>query len=115
MIRPLYGHLWILAAILFLTQGGQAISAICIVLVPTDSLPQRLAGSAIGFTTLFGGMFGGFAAPIVAGALAARHGLTVPLWIAAGGALLVFLMALALKPYPPSASGGADPEPSAAR
>lgn len=98
MLRPLYAHLWLLAAILFLTQGGQAISAICIVLVPTDGLPRHMVGSAIGLTTLFGEMFGGFLAPIAAGSLAGRHGLAVPLWIAAAGALLVFLVALVLKP-----------------
>lgn len=98
MVPGMYGHLWLLAAILFLTQGGQAISAICIVLVPAESVPRRMVGSAIGFTTLFGEMFGGFLAPIVAGSLATTHGLGVPLWLAAGGAVLVFLVALVLRP-----------------
>lgn len=98
MIRPLYGELWLLAAILFLTQGGQAIAAICIVLVPAESVPRRLTGSAIGFTTLFGEIFGGFAAPVVAGSLAERHGLAVPLWMALAGAAVVVLVALALRP-----------------
>lgn len=98
MIRPLYGELWVLAAILFLTQGGQAIAAICIVLVPAESVPRRLTGSAIGFTTLFGEMFGGFAAPVVVGSLAERHGLGVPLEVAAAGAVVVVFVALALKP-----------------
>jgi len=98
LTQPLYGHLWWLAAILFVTQGGQAVSAICIVLVPTESVPRNLVASAIGFTTMFGEMIGGFAAPIVAGALVATHGLREPLWLAAGGALVVFVVALALKP-----------------
>jgi predicted MFS family arabinose efflux permease len=100
MLRPLYAHLWVLAGILFLTQCGQAIAAICIVLVPAESVPRQWVGSAIGFVTLFGEMFGGFAAPIGAGSLAARHGLAVPLWMACGGALIVFLTALALRPAP---------------
>jgi MFS family permease len=98
MIRPLYGQLWVLATILFLTQCGQAIAAICIVLVPAESVPHRLVGSAIGFATLFGEMLGGFAAPIVAGSLAGRYGLAVPLWMAAGGAMVVFLIALVMSP-----------------
>ncbi|MGH8228605.1 MAG: MFS transporter [Steroidobacteraceae bacterium] len=97
MARPLYDHLWLLAAILFLTQGGQAIAAICIVLVPAESVPRRLVGSAIGFATLFGEMLGGFAAPIVAGWMAGRYGLAMPLWIASGGAIVVLVMAIALK------------------
>lgn len=100
MLRPLYGQLWVLAAILFLTQCGQAMAAICIVLVPAESVPRRLVGSAIGFATLFGEMFGGFAAPIVAGSLAAQHGLATPLWMAAGGSLVVIAIALALRPAP---------------
>lgn len=100
MLRPLYGHLWLMAAVLFLTQCGQAIAAICIVLVPAESVPRRLVGSAIGFATLFGEMFGGFAAPMLAGSLAGRHGLAIPLWMAAGGAVIVFLIALALRPAP---------------
>ena len=100
MVPALYGNLWLLASILLLTQGGQAIGAICIVLVPSDTVPRHLIGSAIGFTTLFGEMFGGFAAPIVAGALAGQDGLSVPLWIACGGAMVVVLVALALRPSP---------------
>lgn len=106
MIRTLYAHLWVLATILFLTQGGQAVSAICIVLVPADSVPRHLVGSAVGLTTLCGEMFGGFLAPIVAGALAAARGLGVPLAIAAAAALVVFLVALVLEPAVASRSVG---------
>jgi MFS family permease len=98
LIGPLYQHLWLLAGILFLTQAGQAVSAICIVLVPAESVPPRLVGSAIGFTTLCGELLGGFVAPIIAGSLAGRHGLAVPLWIAVAGAAVVFLVALFLRP-----------------
>jgi MFS family permease len=66
--------------------------------VPTDSVPRHLAGSAIGFTTMFGEMFGGFVAPIAAGSLASQRGLHVPLWMAAAGAILVFVIALVLRP-----------------
>ena len=84
LTSPLYQHLWVLAGTLFLTQAGQAVSAICIVLIPAESVPPRLVGSAIGFTTLCGELLGGFVAPIVAGSLAGQHGLAVPLWIAVG-------------------------------
>ncbi len=97
LTHGLYGALWLLAGILFLTQGGQGISAICIVLVPTESVPKHLAATSIGFTTMFGEVIGGFLAPLVAGELAQRHGLGVPLWMAAGGALIVFLAALAMR------------------
>ncbi len=97
LTHALYGWLWVLAAILFVTHGGQAISAICIVLVPTESVRRSLAASSIGFTTMFGELIGGFLAPVAAGALVAGHGLGAPLWIAAGGTLLVFLITFALR------------------
>ncbi len=97
LTHGLYGALWMLAGILFVTQGGQAISAICIVLVPTESVPKRFAATSIGFTTMFGEVIGGFFAPLAAGALAQRHGLGVPLWMAAAGALIVFAAALAMR------------------
>jgi MFS family permease len=102
MVHPLYSYLWVLAGILFLTQAGQAIAAICIVLVPTDSVPRNLAGSAIGLTTLAGELVGGFIAPIAAGTLVAEHGLAAPLWIASAGAAVVFVSAL-LMASPPKA------------
>lgn len=97
LTHALYGALWLLAGILFLTQGGQGISAICIVLVPTESVPRNLAATSIGFTTMFGEVIGGFLAPLVAGGLAQRHGLGVPLWMAAAGTMVVFLAALAMR------------------
>lgn len=96
-VSPLYGSLWLLAAILFCTQAGQAISAICIVLVPTESVPKNLAATAIGFTTLCGEIIGGFLAPLAAGTLAGRQGLGAPLWMAVGGAIVVLLAALAMR------------------
>ena len=43
LTHGLYTALWLLAGILFLTQTGPGISAICIVLVPTESVPLLMA------------------------------------------------------------------------
>jgi MFS family permease len=99
----LYESLWLLALILFCTQAGQAISAICIVLVPTESVPRGFAATAIGFATLCGELIGGFLAPLVGGDLAERHGLALPLWMAAAGAGVVLLSAVAMRPAPRAA------------
>ena len=98
LAQPLYQVLWMLAIVLFCTQAGQAISAICIVLVPTESVPPGYAATAIGFATLFGELMGGFLAPLVGGHLAQRYGLDVPLWLAAAGAGVVLLATLAMRP-----------------
>jgi predicted MFS family arabinose efflux permease len=90
---PLYRNLYLLAAILFCTQGGQAITALIIVMIPTASVPVRLAASAIGLVTMFGEIAGSVVAPIVAGNLIPTHGLGLPLKMAAGAMVLVFLAA----------------------
>jgi predicted MFS family arabinose efflux permease len=98
LMRPLYSTPAALAAILFLTQGGQAIAALCIVLIPTESVPKHLVASAVGIATMAGEIVGGFLAPVVAGVLVARRGPAEPLWVAAAGMMVVFCVALALAP-----------------
>ncbi len=97
LISPLYSHPWLLAAILFLTNTGQGIAALIMVLVPTESVPPQFAATAIGLATLAAEIFGATLTPIFAGTLAERYGLEVTLWMSAGGAIIVFLMALLLK------------------
>jgi predicted MFS family arabinose efflux permease len=94
LVHGLYAHLWLLALILFVTHGGQAIAALAIVLIPAESVSPGAVGAAIGLVTLVGEVIGGTAAPIAAGSLADAHGLGLPLWIAAGASLVVFLAAL---------------------
>jgi len=96
-IPALYNHLWLLAAILFLANGHQAILALVLVLVPTESVPRGLAGTAVGLSTLVGELFGATLMPTLGGALAVRYGLGFTLWMSAGGTALVFLLALFLK------------------
>jgi len=94
---PLYSHPWGLAAILFLTNDGQAIFALIMVLVPTESVPPRFAATAIGFVALSSEFIGATFAPTFGGTMAEAYGLAAPLWMAAVGAVLVFLVALFLK------------------
>jgi predicted MFS family arabinose efflux permease len=94
---PLYAHLPLLAAVLFCTQGGQAITALVMVLIPTSAVPVRLAASAIGLVTMCGEIFGSAVAPIAVGALVPTYGLAFPLEVASGGMLLVMVCALLLR------------------
>ncbi len=96
-IPALYHHLWLLAAIIFLTNGGQAIMALVLVLVPTESVPREMAATAIGLATLVGELFGATVAPTAAGALAVHYGLGMTLWLSAAGTVLIFVVALFLK------------------
>lgn len=106
-IPQLYGHLWLLAGILFLTQGGQAIAALILVLVPAESVPPQFSATAIGLATLVGELFGATGAPALGGVLADKFGLAMPLRMAAGGTVLLFLAALFIKEPAHLASGGA--------
>src|ERR1700733_1352269 len=94
--RPLYAFPWILAAIIFLTNAGQGIAALVMVVIPTESVPPQFAATSIGLATLSGEVFGANVAPVLGGALAQTHGLAAPLWMSAGGAAIVFLSALFL-------------------
>lgn len=94
-------HPWLMALAGFIANGGQGIAALVLVLIPTESISARFAGTAIGLSTLVGEIFGGTLAPTISGAIADRHGLAAPLWIAAAGAVAVFAAAIFMKETAP--------------
>jgi len=96
-LPSLYHHLWVLAAILFLTQGGQAIAALVMVLVPAESVPPQFSATAIGLATSVGEIIGATIAPAIGGAMAERFGLGMPLLMGAASTLLLFVVALFIK------------------
>ncbi len=98
----LVAHPWLMAFAGFIANGGQGMAALVLVLIPTESVSPRLAGTAIGLTTLVGEVFGGTLAPSVSGSLADRFGLATPLWIAAWGAVAVVLASLFMRETVPS-------------
>lgn len=97
LVPALYSVPWVLAAILFLTNAGQGVASLVMVLVPTESVPPQFAATSIGLATLVGEIFGATAAPTIGGALAERHGLATPLWMSALGSAAIFVVALLLR------------------
>lgn len=97
LVPHLYAVPWILAAILFLTNAGQGMASLTMVLVPTESVPPQFAATSIGLATLVGELFGATTAPTIGGALAKRYGLATPLWMAALGSAAIFVLALLLR------------------
>jgi len=89
--------LWLLAAILFLTQGGQAIAALIMVLVPAESVPPQFSATAIGLATLVGEIIGATIAPAAGGAIAQQFGLGMPLLMGAASTVVLFLAALFIR------------------
>lgn len=94
-------HPWLMAAAGFIANGGQGIAALVLVLVPTESVSPQLAGTAIGLSTMTGEIIGGTLAPYISGMVADRHGLSAALWIASGGAVVVFLAGLFMRETAP--------------
>ncbi|MGH9500173.1 MAG: MFS transporter [Terriglobales bacterium] len=92
LVPALYSHLWLLAGILLLANGGQGIASLIIVLVPAESAPIGFAATAIGMVTLAGEVMGATVAPAIGGAMAQRMGLGTALWMSAGGMVVLFLV-----------------------
>jgi predicted MFS family arabinose efflux permease len=97
LVRPLYSHFWLLSTILFLTQGGQAIAALVIVLIPAESVPSELTGTAIGMANMVGELIGATVAPTLGGTLAESYGLGTTMLMATGGTVLLFVAVLFLQ------------------
>jgi MFS family permease len=97
LVPALYVYPLVLAAIVFITNTGQGIASLIMVLVPTESVPAELRATSIGLTTLVGEIMGATGAPLLAGALAEKHGLGLTMWLAAGGSAVLFLAALFLQ------------------
>jgi len=72
-------------------------------------VPPEFHATAIGLSTLVGEIVGGTLAPTISGAVADRHGLAASLWIAAAGAILVFLAGLFMRETAPSKAFKARP------
>jgi predicted MFS family arabinose efflux permease len=97
LVPSLYVYPLVLAAIVFVTNTGQGIASLIMVLVPTESVPSQFRATSIGITTLVGEIMGATGAPLLAGALAEKHGLALTLWLAAMGSGVLFLASLFLR------------------
>jgi predicted MFS family arabinose efflux permease len=97
LVPALYAYPLVLAAIVFVANTGQGIASLVMVLVPTESVPAQFRATSIGLTTLAGEIMGATGAPLLAGALAEKHGLGLTMWLAAGGSAVLFLAALFLR------------------
>jgi hypothetical protein len=102
----LYSYPWLLAIIVFAANTGQGMASLILVLAPTESVAPQFRATSIGLTTLVGEVMGATGAPILAGALAEKHGLALTMWLAAAGSALVLVVALFLKETAPGKAPG---------
>jgi len=97
LVPVLYVYPLLMAAIVFAANTGQGIASLVMVLIPTESVPPQFRATSVGLITFVGEIVGATGAPLLAGALAEKHGLGLTLWLAAGGSALLFLAALFLR------------------
>lgn len=95
-------HPWIMAAAGFIANGGQCIAALTLVVIPSETVPPQFHATAIGLATLVGEIIGGTVLPAWSGAIADKHGLGATLWIAAAGAVMVFIAGAFLRETAPA-------------
>jgi MFS family permease len=96
-ILPMYRHPSLLASALFLTQGGIGIAPLVMVLIPAESVPPQIAGTAIGLVNFFGELVGGALLPTIAGHLSETIGVNAPLQMAIGAMVTLFVVSLLVR------------------
>jgi predicted MFS family arabinose efflux permease len=99
------GSVWVLAAIFFVGWGLNGIFPLFMATVPAESVPAHHRAAAFGLCMGAGEALGGVLSPTLAGAAADRVGLTAPLWIMLGVAVLAALLALGLRETAPRIVG----------
>jgi MFS family permease len=114
LVPVLYVYPLLLGFVVCITNCGQGIASLILVLVPTESVPPQFRATSIGLATLVGEVVGGTATPLLAGALAQRRGLAVTMWLAAAASALIFVITLFLRETAPAQAAMLPTTPSVA-
>jgi MFS family permease len=96
-----HGSLYLLGTLIFIGWAASGTFPLFMATIPSETIPARYIATAVGLSVGIGEVLGGVSAPAVAGSAADRYGLSAPLLIQAGCALLGALLALALKETAP--------------
>lgn len=96
-----HGPVLVLFAIMTLITTGNGVFPLFMVVIPSESVASSASASTIGLVQLVGELVGGTIMPSVAGIIASSYGLTAPLWIAVGGAVLAGIVGFWLKETAP--------------
>jgi predicted MFS family arabinose efflux permease len=91
-----HGSLWVLAAIFFFGWGLNGIFPLFMATVPSESVDRRHIATVLGVCMGTGEIIGGVLSPSIAGFAADLAGLSAPLWIMLGLAVVAGLLALGL-------------------
>jgi MFS transporter, ACS family, hexuronate transporter len=92
----IHGSLVLMTSLMVIGWMGAGSFPLFMGVVPSETLSLRRAATAMGLVIGFGEITGGFLSPLIAGALADRFGLSMPLLIAIGMPLIAAVLALGL-------------------
>jgi len=109
-----HGSLYVLGVLVFVGWAASGTFPLFMATIPSETVPARYVATAVGLSVGVGEILGGVGAPALAGSAADRYGLTAPLFIQAGCALIGTLLALGLRETAPGrATAPATPSPLA--
>ena len=91
------------AGVVLTGAGGAGTGALIMAVIPGESAPAHLKGTAMGFNAAVGEMIGAGLMMVIVGAIADRAGLGVIPWVLLAVAVLFCLVTLALKETAPKA------------
>src|SRR5215467_12114819 len=107
-----HGSLYVLGVLVFVGWAASGTFPLFMATIPSETVPARYVATAVGLSVGVGEILGGVGAPALAGSAADRYGLTAPLFIQAGCALIGALLALGLRETAPGrATAPATPSP----
>src|SRR5437879_1027155 len=96
-----HGSLYVLGALIFIGWAASGVLPLFMGTIPSETIPARYVATSMGLTVGIGEVLGGVSGPALAGTAADHYGLTAPLFIQAGCAIVGALLALALKETAP--------------
>jgi MFS family permease len=95
------GSLYALAALIFIGWSASGTFPLFMATIPSETIPARYVATSLGMVVGLGEILGGVLGPYLAGWAADRHGLSAPLVIQAGCAIVGTLFAIFLRETAP--------------
>jgi len=96
-----HGSLYVLGALIFIGWAASGVLPLFMGTIPSETIPARYVATSMGLTVGVGEVLGGVSGPALAGTAADHYGLTAPLFMQGGCAIVGALLALALKETAP--------------
>lgn len=90
------GPFWMLCTVLFITWSASGVAPIFMATIPSETVPAHRIAACVGLVMGMGEVVGGVLSPVLGGWLADLHGLSAPLLLQAGCAVVVGVLGLGL-------------------